>query len=240
MATSVYFSSMAHMTYLTSPATSYLPSLLACCLLLLAAFSLIGVLLGIDLRDMLSRFGILRKKLTSNRSTRGMTSEERAARDAMERLKELTKPSDRPKGYARLFGTFMSLLIVSWAGTGWLAVHDHRQIKAQDSQIIALRSQLAAAVHPPTNIHTWFDVQVVGKQDRTHYMVHVRGRQKREAFFLCEDSNQDADWDIGMELDSVTFEMRDGCKSIHDDVLGFYVHRDPGTTRFIKFAKEYD
>lgn len=97
----------------------------------------------------------------------------------------------------------------------------------------------ASEAHKVSNIHTWFNVQVVRRSDPLHYLIHVEGRQLPEAFFLCPDSKNDASWDEGMTLKSVTFEMRPDCRSIHADMLGFYVERD-STTKFIHYAKEYE
>jgi hypothetical protein len=96
----------------------------------------------------------------------------------------------------------------------------------------------ASQANKVSNVHTWFNVQVVEKADPLHYRVHVQGRQLSEAFFLCPDSRYDANWDEGMTLKSVTFEMRENCRSIHADILGFYVDRIG--TQFIHFTKEYD
>lgn len=60
---------------------SFLPSLLGCFFLLLAAFLLIGVLYEVDLRDMLLKLSTLKRTfkraMESNRSTKTTTSDDR-------------------------------------------------------------------------------------------------------------------------------------------------------------------
>lgn len=189
---------------------------------------------------------------------RSRPAEDRQTRQAREAMRDLQKET-KPKGISRVWASFLLAILAGswglWAGT---AVIDHERIATAQRQaldavhltfvnefrarkeIAELKAELEKYQKPLTNVHTWFDVQVIKKTDRSHYLVHVRGRQLREAFFLCPDSAHDADWDEGMTLDSITFEMREGCKSIHDDSLGFYVHRVKNSTEFIRFTKEYE
>ena len=74
------YSLLISMTHWTSPAMSYLPSLLACCFLLLAAILLIVVGILNASTAMQLRFDILRKRLRSTRSTRETTSDKERGR----------------------------------------------------------------------------------------------------------------------------------------------------------------
>lgn len=160
------------------------------------------------------------------------TDDERKGRELIARMKELTRPPEghsRSRGMARMFGMFMAALLVSWALTAVLAVHDNQEINS-------LRHQLQGAA----KFDTWTDVAVLQVYDSWNFLCQFTqdGKPYGEPFkmsFAHDGSELKLGLDPGMMVKRLKFQNTPQGMSVAGSALGVVIHRNPATGKFIDF-----
>ena len=148
------------------------------------------------------------------------TRETEQARATMQRLKELQKPpDDARKGYARLFGIFTTILVMSWTLSGVLAVRDHQKIRALEAQLAKYDASTVMEHH----------VEILAELDNGDFAYISDEKPKGDTWRVCSADMKNgvntADilrQGIGYIADYAIWEERGTCKSILRADLGFW------------------
>jgi hypothetical protein len=135
----------------------------------------------------------------------------------------------RPSGYARLFGTFLSVLIVSWVMTGWLAVRDHRQIATLEIKL---------AKYEATVPDTWTNFNVLTVYDPWNFQVQwASGGPPFDIKFKHDGSELKLGWDVGMTITLLKFVNTPEGMSVAAHNLGMIVRRYPHSPKFVDWRE---
>jgi len=135
----------------------------------------------------------------------------------------------RPPGYARLFGTFLSIIIVSWTLMGVLAVQNHEKIKSQAAEIHDLQELLTKYDIGTVREHHVSVIAYLGKNEGYDEWSMQSDELGRFVYRACNDFNNAAIIRPGFTARQAAWEERGECKSIRRDGLGFF-YRDENLT----------
>lgn len=129
----------------------------------------------------------------------------------------------------RGYGMFLSIIIVSWGMTGWLALRDHRQISTLE---------LKLAKYEATIPDTWTGFNVLEVYDPWNFKVQwVRGGNPFDIKFKHDGSELKLGWDVGMTIESIKFVNTPEGMSIAAHNLGMSVRRYPHSPKFIDWRE---
>jgi len=162
-----------------------------------------------------------------------------AIRERLEEQIRHDSHSDSNKGrlgFAKLFGTFLSILVVSWAMMGWLAVRDHQTIKSQAVEITTLKFRLARYEATTPDVYTEFNVLAV--YDPWDYQVQFSsGGDPFVMKFSHDGSEGKIGWDVGMHIKYLKYVTKPDGLSVAARNLGMEVLREKNSPHFVDWRK---
>jgi hypothetical protein len=182
--------------------------------------------------------GIVPLRWSKAKETRIMTEQNRLMEIRRELEKNIYRKPDS-KGFSYAWSVLiLAILVASWGGWMWMAIHYYHRIASLEKQLSAYQEQQRVRDNPPDGLETWHALKVTSRDGRNSFHALTLNPSTHEwanAFYqVCnkpDGTEFDLDHEIqpGVTIIGITWRVDriNACKDMNSRFAGSNLWREP-------------